>query len=164
MPKANTPRDTARRHNPLADDVLATGHLRTKSATNSSKRRSRTSKSGADSGSDSDGDGGVEFVDAKASRRILQIGQDLQDEEEAERKLKMGEVLGQDPEEMERRRKMFEFESRFEAEREEEMGMEDVSGEFDEEEAWKDEEEEVEEVVSCSALRSGSAGYGGSEI
>jgi essential nuclear protein 1 len=80
MPKATTPsRTAARRHNPLADDITSAGHLRT------------TSKSGKRKSHNDDDDGldrqhGEGFIDAKASRKILQIGQDLAEEEAAEQK------------------------------------------------------------------------------
>lgn len=78
MPKATTPsRTAARRHNPLAEDILSTGHLRT------------TSKSGKKKSSNADD--GEGFIDAKASRKILQIGQDLAEEEAAEQQQKVAQ-------------------------------------------------------------------------
>lgn len=75
MPKATTPRAAARRHNPLADDVLTTGHMRTQPS-KKSKRRADDAEAAAG------GAGGEErFVDAKMSRKILQIGQELADED-----------------------------------------------------------------------------------
>ncbi|CRG88708.1 Essential nuclear protein 1 [Talaromyces islandicus] len=126
MPKATTPRSTARRHNPLADDILSSGHLRTTSAQSGGKRKSR---------GDEDDDDAVaaaaaeKFIDAKASRKILQIGQDLADEEAAERRA----ALGQSSEPV---NKAFDFSSRFD---------EDAQGSDDEdkfgEEQWADEDE-----------------------
>ncbi|KAL7787504.1 Bystin domain-containing protein [Trichoderma ceciliae] len=72
MPKATTPTATrpGRRHNPLEDDVLATGILRNKPT----KRKSKD-------GEESD----ETFVDSKASKNILRIGRELMEEENAER-------------------------------------------------------------------------------
>jgi essential nuclear protein 1 len=70
MPKATTPsaaRQT-RRHNPLEDDITATGILKNKP----SKRRSK----GGD-------DEEENFVDDRASRTILRIGRELAEEENA---------------------------------------------------------------------------------
>jgi len=70
---------------------------------------------------------GDEFVDSKSSRRILRIAQDLADEDDAEN----GAVQKPNP--------AFEFESRFQDE-------DEVEGVYDDEEAWGEEEEEVEEI------------------
>lgn len=72
MPKATTPRDErqARRHNPLENDILATGLLRNKPT----KKKSKSNEPVDDS-----------FVDSKASRNILRIGRELAEEENAER-------------------------------------------------------------------------------
>ncbi|KAL2691601.1 hypothetical protein Neosp_001990 [[Neocosmospora] mangrovei] len=70
MPKATTPfasRQT-RRHNPLEDDITATGILKNKP----SKRRS--------TGGDNEEEN---FVDDRASRTILRIGRELAEEENA---------------------------------------------------------------------------------
>ncbi|KAI9740456.1 MAG: snoRNA-binding rRNA-processing protein [Cirrosporium novae-zelandiae] len=118
MPKAVSPTTSTvrqmRRHNPLGEDILNNGHLRTKSG----KRRARTE------------DGEEErFVDSKASRKILKIGQDLVEEELQEQRSNAPNIA-------------FNFESRF--------GEDDESEEEDlalnEDEAWGDEEEIVEEV------------------
>ena len=74
MPNATTPTSPgvrqARRHNPLSDDLVASGPLRTKS-----KKRKATA----------DGPHGDDnYVDAKSSRRILDIGQALADEDREE--------------------------------------------------------------------------------
>ncbi|CVK99685.1 related to bystin [Fusarium mangiferae] len=70
MPKATTPSASrqTRRHNPLEDDITATGILKNKS----SKRRSK----GGD-------DEEENFVDDRASRTILRIGRELAEEENA---------------------------------------------------------------------------------
>lgn len=66
MPKATTPK-TSRRHNPLEDDIVATGLLRNKPT-----KRSR----------DED-DNEEAFVDSKASKNILRIGRELAEEDDA---------------------------------------------------------------------------------
>ena len=127
MPKAVTPSRpssgaNARIHNPLADDLLAAGHLRTKSG----KRKSRTDEDDADP-----------YIDAKASRKILQISQNLADEdaEEIRAKAAAGAV---------KPNTAFDFESRFEFGGEaDNEDPEDYEGE----EQWGDDDEEVEEVV-----------------
>ncbi|KAL2001778.1 hypothetical protein VTN02DRAFT_1241 [Thermoascus thermophilus] len=126
MPKATTARSAAaaRRHNPLADDILNAGHLRTKSS-KSSKRKSRSSDDERDQ---------EHYIDAKTSRKILQIGQDLADEDEAERRAAMGETGG-------KINTAFDFQSRFE----DEEKMSDDEDKFGDDQ-WGDEEEEVEEV------------------
>ena len=116
MPKATTP-TSKRRHNPLEDDLVATGPLRAKGP----KRKGKTSK-------DEDGD---QFVDAKASRNILQISQALiQEEQDAEPKPPAAQAYDS-----------FAFDSR--AGLEEEPTNDQA---YDDDEAWGDEDEEVEEV------------------
>lgn len=129
MPKATSSRAAAaaRRHNPLADDITSVGHLRTQS----SKKGKRQS--------DEDGDNGQHFIDAKMSRKILQIGQELADEDAAEQKLAMG---ASEP----KSNAAFDFDTRFE----DEPLSDDEKFENDE---WVD--EEVEEVV-CAYLFCGS--------
>jgi essential nuclear protein 1 len=126
MPKATTPSRSAaavRRHNPLADDILATGHLRTKSG----KRRPHT-----DDDEEATGD---HFIDAKASRKILQIGQDLAEEDAAERRAALGENT-------EKANSAFAFSSRFD----DDEPSSDHEDKFAEDQ-WGDDVEEVEEVV-----------------
>ena len=72
MPKARTlgssgPKN-ARRHNPLSDDIVATGPLREKT-----KKRKTRSEDTED-----------KFVDSASSHKILKIGQDLLEEEKEE--------------------------------------------------------------------------------
>ena len=68
MPKATTPvRRQERRHNPLEEDVTASGPLK---APKTGKRKSRHQ------------DEGDQFVDSKSSRKILRMGQELADEDE----------------------------------------------------------------------------------
>lgn len=128
MPKATSSRAAAagRRHNPLADDIGSAGHLRTQSS-KKSKRRS--------SDDNEDGENGQRFVDAKMSRKILQIGQELADEDAAEQKL----ARGSEP----KPNTAFEFDTRYE----DEPLSDDDKFENDE---WVD--DEVEEVVR-TALR-----------
>ncbi|KAJ5930782.1 hypothetical protein N7466_006275 [Penicillium verhagenii] len=123
MPKANTSRAAAaRRHNPLADDISAAGHLRTQSS-KKSKRQSQ----------DEEGQDGQRFIDAKMSRKILQIGQELADEDAAEHKLAMGAM---EP----KSNAAFEFDTRFE---EEALSDDDENFQNDE---WVDDEVEDVEV------------------
>lgn len=125
MPKASTSSRSAaaaRRHNPLSEDIISSGHLRTQS-NKSSKRKSR---------SDEDGEGGDRFVDAKLSRKILQIGQELVNEDAAEQRTVAGESA-------EKSNPAFDFDTRFE----------DDEVQSDEENLGDDQwvEDEVEEVV-----------------
>lgn len=127
MPKASTPSRSAaatRRHNPLGEEILSAGHLRTKSS-KPGKRKSRSEEEGEDKD---------RFVDARTSRKILEIGQELADEDEAERKIVIGEKG-------EISNPAFDFESRFE---DDEVHSDD--GEKPDDDQWGD-EEEVEEVV-----------------
>lgn len=61
----------AHRHNPLSEDLVATGPLRTKS----NKRKSRPE------------DDESRYVDNKSSKKILRIGQDLVDEVDGEERV-----------------------------------------------------------------------------
>jgi len=129
MPKATTPSrisSTGRRHNPLTDDILSTGHLRTKSGKRKSKR-------GEDDEEEEEEGEGQTYVDAKASRKILQIGRDLAEEDAAERRASMGL-------DAEKPNAAFDFSSRFE---DEEVISEDEDR-FGEDQ-WGD--EDVEDVV-----------------
>lgn len=136
MPKATTPSRSAaaaRRHNPLADDVMSAGHIRTEPS-KKNKRRSRTEEKGAE---------GERFFDAKSSRKILQIGQELADEDAAEQEATRGDAG-------EKANTAFDFESRVEDD-------EPVSDDDDDkygEDQWGDEDEEVEDVVCHSPKES----------
>ncbi|KAL4889280.1 Bystin-domain-containing protein [Aspergillus ambiguus] len=125
MPKATTPRSAAatRRHNPLAEDILTGGHLRTQPS-KKNKRKSHTEE---------DREDGERFIDAKMSRKILQIGQELADEDEAEQTAARGQTG-------EKMNTAFDFESRFEDD-----GIPSDDDERFPEDQWED-EEEVEEV------------------
>ncbi|KAG6003169.1 hypothetical protein E4U21_002283 [Claviceps maximensis] len=72
MPKATISKAErpARRHNPLENDILATGLLRNKPSKSRPKGSGETDES---------------FVDSKASKNILRIGRELAEEESAER-------------------------------------------------------------------------------
>lgn len=133
MPKASTSSRSAaaaRRHNPLADDLTSAGQLRTQSA----KKNKRNSQS------EEDGHDGERFVDAKMSRKILQIGQELADEDAAERSAAMGETRG-------KVNSAFDFESRFE----DDEPLSDDEEKFAEDQ-WG--EDEIEEVVCSPQLSS----------
>jgi essential nuclear protein 1 len=111
MPKAMTPVSAerqARRHNPLEEDLTAIGPLKNRPG----KRKSRHQ------------DEGEQFVDSKASRKILRIGQELADEDAEENQVQKPNTA-------------FDFESRFGGEEDEEP--------FEDAEAWGD-EEEAEEI------------------
>ncbi|KAI9367669.1 Bystin-domain-containing protein [Aspergillus egyptiacus] len=125
MPKVTSSRTAAaaRRHNPLAEDILSTGHLRT----HPSKKDKRKAKLNDNQ------ENGERFVDSKTSRKILQIGQELAEEEEAEQKALRGSTA-------EKANSAFDFGSRFE----EEDVFSDDEGKFNDEQ-W-DDEEEIEEV------------------
>lgn len=129
MPKATTPSRTRaaseRIHNPLADDLLAAGHLRTKS----SKRKSRGDEDDTDP-----------YIDAKASRKILQISQSLADEDAEE-------TRAQRAAQAVKPNTAFEIESRFQL-REDDDNVDPED--YDAEEQWGDDDEDVEEVV-CNA-------------
>jgi essential nuclear protein 1 len=124
MPKTTTPTSPglrqareARRHNPLSDDILATGVLRQKSG----KRKSRP-----------DEDDEARFVDPKSSRRILKIGRDLAEEDLQQRQEPRTALPNI----------AFSFESRFSGDVEDI----DEDLQYDSE-VWADEEEEIAEEV-----------------
>lgn len=116
MPKATANRGDRQRHNPLADDLVATGPLRTKP----SKRKSRHGEQNEEN-----------FVDSKASKKILRMAQELEEENGTNSATgKAGE----------NQNNAFNLDSRVLADDEDD---EDVA--YDDEE-WGDEEEEVEEI------------------
>lgn len=117
MPKS--PGVQSQRHNPLAEEYLPSDPYKNKT------KRTKRSKT---ENEDEQG-----YVDSKSSRKILDIGREL--EEEDERENQQGAPKAANP--------AFDFEKR--------LGEEDldehISGQFDDdEEAWGEEEEEVEEV------------------
>ncbi|RSM19329.1 hypothetical protein CDV31_001751 [Fusarium ambrosium] len=115
MPKATTPTASrqTRRHNPLEDDITATGILKNKP----SKRRSH--------GGDNEEEN---FVDDRASRTILRIGRELAEEENAGKAISKPTV------------DTFGYDSRFDDEAEDEHKV------YDDDEAWGDDDEVVEEI------------------
>ncbi|EON64016.1 hypothetical protein W97_03246 [Coniosporium apollinis CBS 100218] len=123
MPKTPTSADSreARRHNPLSEDYLPSQHFKQKLG----KRR----KSARDEGDEE------KFVDAKASRKILKIGQDLVEEEQQEQQSRYAPAANP----------AFAFDSRFP----EDVISEEEAPEHgdDDGDAWGDEEEEVVEEV-----------------
>ena len=122
MPKATTPRAErqAKRHNPLEDDLLATGLLRNKPG----KKRSKT-----DNEDDPTADS---FVDSKASKNILRIGRELAEEERTETAPFVPEPTVDS----------FGYNSRF---ADENFG-EDENKAYDDDEAWGEDDEVVEEI------------------
>ncbi|GKZ26747.1 snoRNA-binding rRNA-processing protein [Aspergillus brasiliensis] len=123
MPKATSSRSAAaRRHNPLAEDYMTSGHLRTQS-TKKSNRKSRQ---------EDDQEDGERFVDAKMSRKILQIGQELAEEDAEEQRATAGAAA-------DKTNAAFDFESRLEGD---EAFSDDEKFQDDQ---W-DDEEEIEEV------------------
>ncbi|KAB8360933.1 hypothetical protein FH972_024665 [Carpinus fangiana] len=114
MPKVpKSPGGQNQRHNPLAEEYAPTHPLKQKAA----KQRRSTQQ---------DQDAGDSYIDSKASRRILKIGQDLVDEDEAEHKSSQPNPA-------------FSFDSRFISQ---EDAEEDRTYENDEE-AWGDDDEEA---------------------
>lgn len=118
MGKATTPTDRqSRRHNPLQDDILATGPLKNKAP----KR-----KKGKNSDEEDNGEG---FVDATRSRTILKLGRELA-EEDGSAKPQAAVKPTVD---------LFGIESRYGTD----VGDEQA---YDDEEAWGEEDEIVEEI------------------
>ncbi|OTB06360.1 hypothetical protein M426DRAFT_55438 [Hypoxylon sp. CI-4A] len=114
MPKATTPTSLRqmRRHNPLEDDLVATGPLRAKAP-------KRKSKGGDD-------DEQENYIDSKASKKILRIGRELAEEVDVA------------PPRPPKESNAFGFDSRFD-----EDGEEDI---YEDEEVWGDDDEIVEEI------------------
>ncbi|KAL1956675.1 hypothetical protein VTO42DRAFT_6925 [Malbranchea cinnamomea] len=120
MPKASAPRSAVAERPPLADEILNAGHLRTKSG----KRKSR-----------SDDDDENHYLDAKTTKKILQIGQELAEEDAAESRAAAAAKGGSIS-------TAFDFDSRFGAD---EGSEEEDHDKFGDDE-WGDEDEEVEDV------------------
>lgn len=102
-----------RRHNPLEDDLLATGPLRAKAP----KRKSRDAEEEQDN-----------YVDSKASKKILKIGRELAEE------------IDVAPPRPPTESNAFGFDSRFDSD-----GEEDNQA-FEDADVWGDEDEIVDEV------------------
>ena len=126
---------THRRHQPLEDDITASsGRLRTKSITG--KRKSRSDE-------DTLQDSGDGYVDARSSRKILAIAQDLADEDDVSQRAKAKAFRwSQDG---------FGLNSRF-AVGEDEGGDVRKEGDDDNEEEWLPEEEVAGEDVDPSDM------------
>ncbi|KAL2135970.1 hypothetical protein VTI74DRAFT_6019 [Chaetomium olivicolor] len=120
MPKAiATASSHKRRHNPLEDDLLATGVLKNREGRPSKRADRKQAEEQA-------------YVDAKASRKILAMSRDLIDEEELQEHASNKDTSAPSA---------FAFDpSRLEG------GSDQDDEEFANEEAWGDEEEVVEEV------------------
>jgi essential nuclear protein 1 len=119
MPKVPRPAQANGRHNPLAEEYSATQAFKTKAP----KKRNRKDENEEDN-----------VIDTKASRKILKIGQELADEEEAERKTRF--PAPPNP--------AFAFETRFP----QDVESEDENDKWDDEqEAWGEEEETFEVEV-----------------
>lgn len=113
----------ARRHNPLEDDIATSGgRLRTKSITGKRKARSDENPRG---------DG---YIDARSSRKILSIAQDLADEDAADRSAATAQPFSPS-------NAAFGFDSRFAGEDDDEDGS--AKRQYDEEEEWIVEEDDV---------------------
>lgn len=108
-----------RRHNPLSDDITSAGPLRTKS----NKRKANAGEEEED-----------RYVDSRSSRKILRIGQDLVDEEQAE-----VDARAPNP--------AFAFESRLGGESEQ-----DEDSQVEDEEAWGDEDNDIIDEVVCTNI------------
>lgn len=117
MPKATTPTASrgARRHNPLEDDITATGILRNKPT----KRKSKGDEEDEET-----------YVDSRASKNILRIGRELAEEDNAERASALPAPTVD----------TFGYDSRFGDLEEDEAKI------YDDDEAWGDDDEVVEEV------------------
>lgn len=121
MPKApKSPGVRDQRHNPLAEEYAPSDPFKSKPA----KRQKRTKDDKADE---------QNYVDSKSSRKILEIGRELEEEDERENQARRPQ--GANP--------AFDFETR--------MGEDDdldhdALQHDDDEEAWGEDDEEVEEV------------------
>jgi essential nuclear protein 1 len=114
MPKApRTSQVDVQRHNPLAEDYSPSSALRQKTP---KKRKQRNE------------DDGNDFVDTKASRKILSLGQDLANEEEQREQALRGNVVND----------AFALDSRLELDSQ----SEEDEDQYGEEEVWMDEEEQ----------------------
>ncbi|KAG6139393.1 hypothetical protein E4U47_003471 [Claviceps purpurea] len=119
MPKAIAPKAErpARRHNPLENDILATGLLRNKPTKSKSKTSAETDES---------------FIDSKASKNILRIGRQLAEEESAESAALVPEPIVDS----------FGYDVRFD----DGQAAEETHG-HEEDEAWGDDDEDVVEEI-----------------
>ncbi|ORX99410.1 Bystin-domain-containing protein [Clohesyomyces aquaticus] len=109
----------SQRHNPLSEEYLPSQNFKQKA----SKRRKRSRDDGEEE----------HFVDSKASRKILEIGRDLADEDERENRARRPPPANP----------AFDFNARL---GEDDDSADDPTTQYDDDEAWGDEEEEVEQV------------------
>ncbi|KAL1842872.1 hypothetical protein VTJ49DRAFT_3889 [Mycothermus thermophilus] len=123
MPKATSQSSHKRRHNPLEDDLLATGVLKSREG-RPSKRADKKKVAEEQS-----------YVDAKASRKILAMSRELIDEEERQSGARNEKAAAPSA---------FDFDpSRFD----DDAGGSDLEDDdFANGDEWGDEEEEVEEI------------------
>lgn len=116
-PKSAGPRE-AQRHNPLAEEYVPSNPWKHKAPKRQKRSRDETEEEN--------------FIDSKASRKILEIGRDLAEEEERENQARRPPTANP----------AFDFDTRLG-----EDDTEEVTADYDDDEAWGDEEdEEVEEV------------------
>ncbi|KAH8640496.1 hypothetical protein IG631_03437 [Alternaria alternata] len=122
MPKApKSPGVRDQRHNPLAEEYAPSDPWK-----NKAPKRQKRNKSDKE-------DDEQKYVDSKSSRKILEIGRELEEEDARENKARRPQEANP----------AFDFETR--------MGEDDMPGEDlvqaeDDDEAWGDDDEEVEEV------------------
>ncbi|KKF92421.1 Uncharacterized protein C13G1.09 [Ceratocystis fimbriata CBS 114723] len=127
MPKAaTTPTAPRRRHNPLELDYMQSGPLKTKAPKRVKK----------------DTEEGPGFVDAKQTRTILKLGQGLTQEDQDERTAKQKAAAGPNREAFNYDARLAELEEA-EDDEPENTGM---AGANDDEEAWGDEDDEIEHL------------------
>ncbi|KAF2643862.1 Bystin-domain-containing protein [Massarina eburnea CBS 473.64] len=120
-PKSSAVRDK-QRHNPLSEDYVPSDSFLDQAQP--AKRQKRSKKNGEE-----DGPG---YVDSKSSKKILDIGRELAEEAESENQARRPPTANP----------AFDFEARLG----ENGGEEDPTAQYDDDEVWGDEEEEVEEV------------------
>ncbi|KAL1887177.1 snoRNA-binding rRNA-processing protein [Ceratocystis pirilliformis] len=127
MPKAaTTPTAPRRRHNPLELDYMQSGPLKTKAPKRVKK----------------DTEQGPGFVDAKQTRTILSLGQGLTQEDQDERTAKQKAAASPN-------REAFNYDARLaelEEAEDDEPENTDMAGANDDEEAWGDEDDEIEHL------------------
>ncbi|KAF1995565.1 Bystin-domain-containing protein [Amniculicola lignicola CBS 123094] len=118
-PKSPGARDSQRR-NPLAEEYVPSNPWKQKSAKSRKRSRDETEEE--------------HFVDSKASRKILEIGRDLQEEDERESQARRPVA-----------NPAFDFDTRL---GDDDDDVEEPTTQFDDDDddAWGDEEEEVEEI------------------
>jgi essential nuclear protein 1 len=116
-PKSPGPRE-AQRHNPLTEEYAPSNPWKQKPA-----KRQKRNKDDAEE---------EHFVDSKASRKILEIGRDLAEEEERENQARRPPTANP----------AFDFDARLG----EDDSADEPTAQYEDDEAWGDEEEEVEEI------------------